>query len=379
MPPSTSTVGPFLEDASGYHGTAERVVFPSTSKEVRAIVNACSAQNLPLTVAGAGTGLTGARVPHGGWVISLEKFRTIQIQKGSARCGASVTLADLSVEAAKTKQFFGPNPTETSASIGGIIATNAGGARSFHYGSVRRHVLALEVTFMDGRTVEFKRGEKVDFPVRTVSLPKTTKNAAGYYLQPDLEWVDLLSGSEGTLGIVTEAEVRLFPEPAAILSGVVFFPSDRQALDAVDAWRPIPELRLLEYMDAAALGLLRGLYPEIPGNALAALLVNRTWPLRTTSRWISGPNGCAIRARCKRSRGLDLPHPSASASGSSATHFPLWLWTAHGAAGFQSSVRITPCQLSGIATCMRIISGAAVKNFPGGIQSSGMWATLTIT
>jgi FAD/FMN-containing dehydrogenase len=275
MPLSTSTVAPFLEDSSGYRGTADRVVFPSTSEEVREIVKTCSAQDIPLTVAGAGTGLTGARVPHGGWVISLEKFRNIQIANGRARCGASVSLAGLSVEAAKTKQFFGPNPTETSASVGGIIATNAGGARSFHYGSVRRHVLALEVTFMDGRTVEFKRGEKVGFPVRTVPLPETTKNAAGYYLQPDLEWVDLLSGSEGTLGIVTEAEVRLFPEPPAILSGVIFFPSDRQALEAVDAWRPIPELRLLEYMDAAALGLLRGLYPEIPGHALAALLIEQ--------------------------------------------------------------------------------------------------------
>lgn len=272
---STPTVAPFLEDSSGYHGAAERVVFPSNSAQVREIVGICSAQNTPLTVAGAGTGLTGARVPHGGWVISLERFRDIRIERGRARCGASVTLADLSAEAARTKQFFGPNPTETSASIGGVIATNAGGARSFHYGSVRRHVLALEVTFMDGRTVEVKRGEKVDFGVRPVASPKTTKNAAGYYLQPGPEWVDLLSGSEGTLGIVTEAEVQLLPEPAAILSGVIFFPSDGQALDAVDVWRPLPELRLLEYMDAAALGLLRASYPDIPASAGAALLIEQ--------------------------------------------------------------------------------------------------------
>jgi len=272
---STPTVAPFLEDSSGYHGAAERVVVPSNAEEVRETVRACSGQKIPLTVAGAGTGLTGARVPHGGWVLSLEKFRRIEIGKGRARCGVSVTLADLSAEAAKTRQFFGPNPTETSASIGGIVATNAGGARSFHYGSVRRHVLALEVTFMDGRTVELKRGEKVDFPVRPVSVPETTKNSAGYYLQPGLEWVDLLSGSEGTLGIVTEAEIQLLPEPGAILSGVVFFPSDEQALDAVDAWRSLPELRLLEYMDGAALGLLRGQYPEIPAKAAAALLVEQ--------------------------------------------------------------------------------------------------------
>jgi FAD/FMN-containing dehydrogenase len=275
MPFATTDAAPFLIDASGYQGAAERVVVPANAAEVREIVGLCSVRGVPLTVAGAGTGLTGARVPHGGWVISLERFRAVQIANGRARCGAAVTLAELAVEAAKTRQFFGPNPTETSASVGGVIATNAGGARSFHYGSVRRHVLTLEVTFVDGRTVEYKRGDKVDFPVRPIALPKTTKNAAGYFLQPSLDWVDLLVGSEGTLGIVTEAELKLFAEPAAILSGVVFFPSDEQALDAVDAWRPVPELRLLEYIDDAGLNLLRPSYPEIPTGASAAILIEQ--------------------------------------------------------------------------------------------------------
>ena len=275
MSVSTTSVAPFLEDSSGYRGEAERVLVPSDVHEVREIVQACAKGRIPLTIAGAGTGLTGARVPHGGWVISLEKFKDIEIQRGRARCGASVSLAELAAEAAKTRQFFGPNPTETSASIGGVIATNAGGARSFHYGAVRRHVLALEVTFMDGRTVRLQRGNKLDFAVRQVRIPNTTKNAAGYYLQPDLEWIDLLTGSEGTLGIVTEAEVQLFDDPAAILSGVVFFPTDERALEAVDAWRPVPELRLLEYMDDMALNLLRPVYPELPSTAHAAVLIEQ--------------------------------------------------------------------------------------------------------
>ena len=162
---TTTAVAPYLEDASGYHGEADQVVIPRDVAEVREIVCACSAGNIPLTISGAGTGLTGARVPHGGWVISLERFRKIEIGSGRARCGAHAILGDLLAEAAKTKQFFGPNPTEISAAMGGIIATNAGGARSFHYGSVRQHVLALQVTFMDGRTVEMRRGDKVDFPV----------------------------------------------------------------------------------------------------------------------------------------------------------------------------------------------------------------------
>ncbi|MBV9082536.1 MAG: FAD-binding oxidoreductase [Acidobacteriaceae bacterium] len=275
MPISPAAVGPYLEDSSGYRGSAEKVVIPADVQEVREIVQICAKQNIPLTIAGAGTGLTGARVPHGGWVISLERFRKIEIARGRARCGAYVTLGDLHEQAAKSKQFLGPNPTETSASVGGAISTNAGGARSFHYGSLRRHVAALEVTFMDGRTVQVKRGDKVDFPITPVRVPETTKNSAGYYLRPNLDWVDLLAGSEGTLAIVTEAELTLLPEPAAILSGVVFFPTDEQTLDAVDSWRSIAELRFLEYIDAPGLDLLRDSYPEIPPHARAALLIEQ--------------------------------------------------------------------------------------------------------
>ncbi|MGH9583873.1 MAG: FAD-binding oxidoreductase, partial [Bryobacteraceae bacterium] len=157
----------------------------------------------------------------------------------------------------------------------GIVSTNAGGARSFRYGSVRRHVLSLEVTFMNGETRRFRRGDRADFPVRPVRPPATTKNSAGYFLQPDLEWVDLLAGSEGTLGIITEAELRLFPEPGAVLSGVVFFPSEDAALAAVDAWRPIDELRILEFLDEAALNFVRPMYSQIPASARAALLIEQ--------------------------------------------------------------------------------------------------------
>jgi FAD/FMN-containing dehydrogenase len=275
VPAPTTNMMPYLEDSSGYRGEAERVFVPSDVGELAEIVREGSSRRTPLTVAGAGTGLTGARVPHGGWVISLEHFRKIEIQPGKARCGAGVLLSDLHEAAANARQFFGPNPTETSASIGGVISTNAGGARSFHYGSVRRHVLALQVILMDGRTLEFKRGERVDFPTPTIRLPATTKTSAGYYLQPNLEWVDLLSGSEGTLGIVTEAELKLFPEPPAILSGVIFFPSDDLALKAVEAWREIRELRLLEFMDGRALTLLRPGYPDIPAAAGAALQIEQ--------------------------------------------------------------------------------------------------------
>lgn len=265
----------YLQDASGYRGSADRVYTPEASEQIQTILKTASKDRIPVTVAGAGTGLTGARVPHGGYVISLERFRGIEIERGRARCGAGALLKDLQSAATQSQQFFGPNPTENSASIGGIFSTNAGGARSFRYGSVRRHVLAVEAVFADGSARRFERGEKVDFPYQTVPAPAVSKNSAGYFLPAELEWVDLLAGSEGTLGIVSSIELALLPQPPAILSGVVFFPSDDAALDAVDAWRSVPELRLLEFMDESSLRLLGSSYPEIPASARAALLIEQ--------------------------------------------------------------------------------------------------------
>ena len=77
----------YLDDASGYRGEADRVFAPGDVSEVRDIVRQASAQRIPLTVSGAGTGLTGARVPHGGWVLSLEHFRDIEVEPGRVQIG----------------------------------------------------------------------------------------------------------------------------------------------------------------------------------------------------------------------------------------------------------------------------------------------------
>jgi FAD/FMN-containing dehydrogenase len=272
---ASSSSDAYLQDASGYRGTAETVFLPADDQELISILRTAHSHRTPVTVSGAGTGLVGARVPHGGIVLSLERFRSLQIEPGRAFCGAGVLLKDLQAEAARNRQFFGPNPTENSASLGGIFSTNAGGARSFRYGPVRLQVLAVDVAFSDGTLRHFERGEKVNFTYQPVHSPAVTKNSAGYYLRPNLEWVDLLAGSEGTLGVVIGIEVKLFPQPPAILSGVVFFTSDDRALDAVDSWRSTGELRLLEFMDDRSLELLRSRYPEIPEPAEAALLIEQ--------------------------------------------------------------------------------------------------------
>jgi len=264
-----------LEDASGFRGEAERVFAPASEAELLEIIAAAAQGGTSITIGGARTGLTGGCVPQGGWAVSLEKFRRLEICPGRAIAGPGVELDTLQLEAARTGQFYAPDPTERTASIGGTIATNASGSRSFRYGSTRRHVLGLRVALMDGSVLNLRRGDKVDFDVPELPLPNTTKNTAGYALAPGMDWIDLFTGSEGTLGVVVEAELQLLPAPAHVLAGMVFPIGDGSALDFVEAWRRIPGLRMIEYFDANSLDFLRPHYPEIPARAAAALLIEQ--------------------------------------------------------------------------------------------------------
>jgi FAD/FMN-containing dehydrogenase len=261
-----------IEDASGFQGEAERYIAPSTEAEILQII----AGSAPITIVGARTGLTGGCVPEaGGWAVSLEKFQHVDICPGRAIVGAGVLLDTLQAAASRNGQFYAPDPTERTASIGGTIATNASGSRSFRYGSTRRHILRLRVALMDGRVLDVRRGDKIDFDVPALPLPKTTKNTAGYPLAPGMDWIDLFTGSEGTLGIVIEAELQLLPTPADLLAGVVFFERDAAALDAVDAWLDLAGLRMIEYFDANSLAFLRPRFEETPQHAGAALLIEQ--------------------------------------------------------------------------------------------------------
>jgi FAD/FMN-containing dehydrogenase len=123
--------------------------------------------------------------------------------------------------------------------------------------------------------MDISRGDAIDFTPAAVPLPAVTKNTAGYLLRPGMDWVDLFVGSEGTLGVVTEATLRLLPAPKAILSGVVFFADDDAAVSAVERWRSDAPARMFEYMDRASLELLRTRVKEIPAAAGAAILIEQ--------------------------------------------------------------------------------------------------------
>jgi FAD/FMN-containing dehydrogenase len=278
MSPETTTLpsdSPYLIDASGYTGEAEQVFTPIDAYEVSSVMREANALNQPITVSGAGTGVTGGRVPHGGWILSVEKLTFTDVGSGFATCGAGVLLRDLQTAATPSRQYYAPDPTEWGASLGGTISTNASGSRSFMYGDTRRHVRALQVILASGEKLRLRRGDKPPFDLPVISAPKSTKNTAGYFLRPDMDYLDLFIGSEGTLGIIVEAEVTLMRMPRELFTGVVFFSSDELALDAVEEWRGVRGLRMLEYLDAASLDLLRPRVKEIPKDARAAILIEQ--------------------------------------------------------------------------------------------------------
>jgi FAD/FMN-containing dehydrogenase len=268
---------PEITDTSLYPGHADQILTPRDEPELLEILNRAHTQQIPVTFMGALTGVTGSAVPKEGWAISLTRLNHLEIAPGKAKAGPGVLLRDLQSGAARSNQFYAPDPTENTASIGGNIAANASGSRSFRFGATREHVLALRVALITGEVIEVRRGQPVNFKVPAIPLPRTTKHSAGYRLAPGMDLVDLFIGAEGTLGVVTEAELRLLPPPGELISGVVFFPSDEAALDAVDQWRKAPGLRMLEYLDAASLQMM-----DVPHKAALIIEHDADTDLDTT-------------------------------------------------------------------------------------------------
>jgi FAD/FMN-containing dehydrogenase len=241
-----------ITDASTYPGCADEVFSPRDEDQLIRVLR----RGDPVTIMGALTGVTGGGVPQSGSAISMTRMNGIEILPGRAIVGPGALLREVQTAAARSGQFYAPDPTENTSSIGGNIATNASGSRSYRFGATRQHVLALRVVLLDGRVMEVRRGDRLDFDVPAIGVPRTTKFSAGYRLSPDMDWVDLFVGSEGTLGVVTQAELKLLPAPGELTGGVVFFRSEEAALDAVERWRGVPELRMIEYFDAASLRMM---------------------------------------------------------------------------------------------------------------------------
>ncbi len=294
----------YARDASNLVGKPDRVVQPASVEELQAVVRECAASNMPMGISGNGTGLVGGRVIARGTLISLEALDACQIdvQKRCARVQAGLSMREFQSAVSAEGLLYPPDPTEWSAAMGGTWATNASGARSFKYGATRRWVQSLRVILPDGEEVFCSRGDFVarDYQLRLQSttgreyvlplphyrMPPTSKHAAGYYTAPDLDAVDLFLGSEGTLGVLVEAELRLLPTPERVLGMIVFFDELEKLLDCVEFLRHKAAIattktlvapRLVEFFDRNALNFIEPAYPTIPRAARAALWIEQEY------------------------------------------------------------------------------------------------------
>lgn len=280
-----ATIAPYLQDASNFSGgQAEEVIIPENATE---LIEFLKDNDRPVTIAGAGTGVTAGRIPSTGCIISLEKFNTIGNHDRDSICvEAAVSLKKLNEYLAGGNWFYPPNPTETLAWIGGTLATNASGSRSYKWGATREFVQSVELVLVDGERLSLSRGTSINEPLKLTSgkilhfpdvdyVSPNCKNAAGYFIQPDMDWLDLFIGSDGTLAIILQACLRLIPRPSEFISGILFFGEEKAC------WNLIPEIRkgnkpnitpcALEYFDANSLMRLRKTYSNIPERAQAAL------------------------------------------------------------------------------------------------------------
>lgn len=188
-----------------------------TTEEVSKIARYAYENNIPLVARGSGTGLVGGAVPiHGGIMINLSKMNKIlelDEENLTLTVEPGVLLMEIADFVEEQNLFYPPDPGEKSATIGGNISTNAGGMRAVKYGVTRDYVLGLEVVLPDGEIINV--GSKV------------VKNSSGYSL------LDLFIGSEGTLGIITKAILKLLPLPKKSVSLLVPFPNLEMAINAV--------------------------------------------------------------------------------------------------------------------------------------------------
>ena len=272
-------------------GHAEKLFIPESVSEVVEIMRDANAAGIPVTISGARTGTVGGAVPFGGYVISMErlnKIKSIDRETERAIVEPGVVLRDLQKAVEAEGLFYPPDPTEWSCEIGGTVATNASGARSFKYGATRDYVERLKVVLANGEILDLRRGEASEvqpYPDLTYVRPNVRKNVSGYFNEEPLDPIDLFIGSEGTLGVIAEIELSLLPVVGSdLLSGIVFFANDpdlqafvaeirERSLTFSTAKYPVSDLhaRLLEYFDANSLRFISQKFPETPTGMAGAV------------------------------------------------------------------------------------------------------------
>ena len=272
-----------LEDAAHFPGGhAQALARPSTEGEVAALISG-SPRVLPI---GAQSSLTGGATPHGGFILSTERLTHINLgSDGRVRAGAGVPLSDLQNVLARARRWYPPVPTFTGAFVGGVIATNAAGAATFKYGATRPWVEGLTVVLACGCALDLERGAAIASRARgwtivcahgerrvtpgSYRLPAVAKCSAGYFAADPMDLIDLFIGSEGTLGVITEATLRTMPQPPALAMALVTTTSEPAALRltkelraaAQDTWATRDprglDISAIEHMDRRCIEIIR--------------------------------------------------------------------------------------------------------------------------
>lgn len=218
----------------------EAVVWPETTEEVSALLEFAQAADVPVTPWGSGTSLEGNPLPTAGGIVvdmgHMNQVLKVHAEDFQVTVQAGLRYRDMNEHLARQGLFFPPDPG-ANASVGGMLANNAAGIRTVRYGATRDNVLGLEVVLAGGEVI------------RTGT--RAVKQSSGYAL------TDLFVGSEGTLGVITEATLQLAPVPAWVGAATAGFPSVRQAAQAVyELIGAGLGVTALELLDAHAMGIL---------------------------------------------------------------------------------------------------------------------------
>lgn len=242
----------------------EAVLQATSAEEISAVMKFCNEHHIPVTTRGAGTGLVGGCVPvYGGVVIEtirMNKILSYDLENFSVTIEPGVLLQQLADDALTKGMMYPPDPGEKLATVGGNVSTNAGGMRAVKYGTTRDYVLAMKVVLPSGEITSY--GAKV------------SKTSSGYSL------LNLMIGSEGTLGIIVELTLKLIPAPKCTLSLVVPF----ENIDAAISTVPIVKMSNLdpqaiefmerEIMDISERFVGRQVFPkQIEGTDIGACLL----------------------------------------------------------------------------------------------------------
>lgn len=293
----------YLEDSSNLKGGyVEEVALPESVEELSLLLKEANSKKIPVTVSGGGTGTTGSRIPFGGIAVSLERLnRVLDISEELMYVSlqAGVLVDDLKKACDSKGLFYTSHPTEGTASVGGTIATNASGARSFKYGPTRDYVRRLKMVLPSGDVLDIRRGEQrlfrgdsrirlsggreIVIPLPGYRMPDV-KSSAGYFAKDGMDLIDLFIGQEGTLSVIAEMEVGLVAKPAKIFSSFIFFKTEEDAWSFAGEARdvsignracgrssPAIDALSIEYFDSNALGLLHAKNPNVPENAKSAI------------------------------------------------------------------------------------------------------------